>query len=328
MKRIDAVRQFYIYLLSVCLCACVVNSVQAQTENEGETYRVDTGLVNLNVSIISPNKKVKIDPLQKDEFVIFENGKSEEIKFFATSETPFDLILLLDLSGSTIKKLKLVRKSAKRFVEAARPTDRIGIVIFTSEYRIVTPLTSDRKLLNKKIEDIKSPMGGTNFWDALKFTLERAVDKNATDRRTAVVVMTDGIDNALPEVRGEGSKTTFEELLEEIKHSEALIIPIYLDTEAETLKDFPLQATHLSYAIARNQLAQIAEESGSIFYRANKVEDLDGIYQQVIRDLGTVYSLGYQPTNNERDGSWREVTVKLFNKPELRVKTKRGYYAN
>jgi hypothetical protein len=58
------------------------------------------------------------------------------------------------------------------------------------------------------------------------------------------------------------------------------------------------------------------------------VEDLEGVYQQIIGDLGTVYSIGYQPTNNSHNGEWREVSVRLINKPELRTKTKRGYYAN
>lgn len=314
-------------LLSLYLCFSTV-STQAQNENDGDVVRVDAGLVNLNVSIFSPNRKLKISLLEQDEFAVSENGKAEEIKFFATAEAPFDLILLLDLSGSTIKKLKLIRKTAKKFVEATRPTDRVSVVVFASNTKIITPLTSDRKLLIKNIEDIESPRGGTNFWDSLQFTLEKVIDKEATERRKAIVVMTDGIDNALPDVRGVGSKTSYEELLENVKRSDALIIPIYLDTEEETMKEKPPQASLISYTIARNQLAQLADESGSLFYRADKVEDLDGVYQQVIRDLGTVYSIGYQPTNNARDGSWREVMVTLINKPDLRIKTRRGYYAN
>lgn len=316
------------YFLSLCLCISAADSIKAQTDKDDDPIRVDTGLVNLNVSVFSLNKKQKVESLQKNSFLIFEGENAEEIKFFASAEAPFDLILLLDLSGSTINKMKLIRKSCKRFVEAARPLDRISIVVFGSDTVVVTPLTSDRKLLFKKIDDMESPSSGTNFWDALQYTFDKVVDKKSEDKRTAVVVMTDGVDNALPGVRGEGSKISYEDLLDSIKRSEALIIPIYLDTEKEVMKEDPLLVSPVAYAIARNQLAQIADESGSLLYRADKVEDLDGVYQQVIQDLGTVYSIGYQPTNNLRDGSWRDVRVKLFNKPELRIKTKRGYYAN
>lgn len=316
------------YILTLFICVVAADSICAQTVNDEDMIRVETGLVNLNVSIFNMNRKLKIEPLQQNDFSIFENGKSEEIKFFASAEAPFDLILLLDLSGSTAKKLKLIRKTSKKFVETTRPNDRIAIVTFSSEANVISTLTTERKLLFKKIEDIESPFGGTNFWDVLQFTLDKVVDKEAKERRTAIVVMTDGVDNALPDVRGDGSKISFEELLESVKRSEALIIPIYLDTEKETLKDTPYLATALSYQIARSQLSQIADESGSLLYYANKVEDLEGVYQKVISDLGTVYSIGYQPTDNSRNGSWRDVSVKLVNKPELRAKTKRGYYAN
>jgi len=303
-------------------------SSHAQPVSENETIRVDAGLVDLNVSVFNLKNKEKISALKKNDFAIFENGEAEEITFFAEAETPFDLVLLLDLSGSTENKLKLIRKSSKKFIEAVRPTDRIAIATFTSELKILTPFTSDRKLLKQSVDRIEKPFGGTNFWDSLKFTLENIVVKGKQTRRKAVVVMTDGVDNALPGVRGDGSQITFEDLLETVKRSDSIIIPVYLDTETELLKKAPYLATPESYTMAREQLAQIADESGSAVYRANKVEDLEGVYQQVIRDLGTVYSIGYQPANNKRDGSWREVKVSLINKPELKIKTKRGYYAN
>src|SRR5260370_35911009 len=81
-----------------------------------------------------------------------------------------------------------------------------------------------------------------------------------------------------------------------------------------------------AYALARKQLAMLADESGNEIYRAKKVKDLDGVYQQVIRDLSTVYSIGYRPENLVRDGSWRAVIVQLVGHPELAVRAKRGYY--
>ena len=146
-----------------------------------------------------------------------------------------------------------------------------------------------------------------------------------TTQRKAVVVMTDGVDNALPDVEGEGSATTFEELLEIVRRSEAIVLPIYLDTEREMVRQ--LRASETSYLIARRQLAQLATESGSIVYQARKVEDLNGVYEQVMRDLGTVYSLGYRPAEKVRDGSWRTVSVRLIARAELATRTKRGYYA-
>ena len=123
---------------------------------------------------------------------------------------PFDLVLLLDLSGSTSDKIGLIRKSAKRFVDAARPADRIAIFTFTSDIQVVSKLTNDHKALKKSIDYIEKPFGGTNFWDALRFVLELiGAQSRVENRRSAVVVMTDGVDNALPGVYGEGSATSF-----------------------------------------------------------------------------------------------------------------------
>ncbi|MDQ3817857.1 MAG: VWA domain-containing protein [Acidobacteriota bacterium] len=296
-----------------------------QKEDGIETVRIDTDLVDLNVSVFSRDAKNQAGGLQQKDFAVMENGRPEEISFFASAETPFDLVLLIDLSGSTSDKLDLIRKSAVRFVEAARPVDRVGIVTFTDAPRIVSPLTTDRQELKERIKRIDKPSGGTNFWDALVFTLKNVLGEKSGSRRQAVVVMTDGVDNALPDVPGPGSSTSFDELLNTIRRSDAIVIPIYLDTEREEIKKH--RAVESAYVTARQQLALIAQESGSLVYNARKLEDLKGVYEQVIRDLGTVYSIGYRPTNRERDGSWRNVEVRLINHPELLARTRRGYYA-
>jgi VWFA-related protein len=294
-----------------------------QKADEIETIRVDTELVDLNVGVFSRDRLHPVGELQQKDFAVLENGTPEEISFFASASAPFDLVLLLDMSGSS--KLDLVRKSARRFVEAARPTDRIGIITFTDVPRMVSPLTTDRKQLIESIKQMEKPFGGTNFWDALSFVLKTAFETKDTSRRQAVVVMTDGVDNALPDVPGPGSTTSFERLLEIVKASDATVLPIYLDTERETVKQH--RATATAYALARQQLAQLAVESGSLLYHARKLEDLKGVYEQVISDLGTVYSIGYRPTNKQRDGSWRNVSIRLITRPDLAARTKRGYYA-
>jgi VWFA-related protein len=269
-----------------------------------------------------------VGELQQKDFRVFENGEPQEIAFFASSATPFDLVLLLDLSGSTVDKLDLVRKSARRFVEAARPVDRISVVTFANVPRLVSPLTFDRAALIEQINKIGKPRGGTNFWDALSFVLSRVVEKQPEEkRRSAVVVMTDGVDNALPDVPGDGSATSFPELIESVRKSESIVLPIYLDTEPEMVREHRWFDVENTFLIARRQLELLASESGSLLYRARRLEDLKGIYEQVIRDLGMVYSIGYSPTNKRRDGSWRTISVQFPARPELNARTRRGYFA-
>lgn len=303
---------------------CAPLTVKAQTPEPVETIRIDTDLVNLSVSVFNRNASLTAVPLEQKDFAVFENGAPQDILFFASGETPFDLVLLLDLSGSTADKIGLIRKSAKRFVDAAPPADRIAILTFTAEIQIVSRLTNDHNALKKSIGGIEKPMGGTNFWDALRFVIEHVlVQSRAENRRSAVVVMTDGVDNALPGVFGDGSATSFEDLLKIVQRSDAIVLPIYLDTEKEV---YNLNSLKEAYAMAREQLSMLAAESGNTVYQARKVKDLEGVYERVMRDLSTVYSIGYRPADSVRNGAWRGITVHVRGHPELAVRAKRGYY--
>lgn len=309
-------------VLGIVALVLMVQTTYAQTEVI-ETIRVDSNLVDLKVSVVGKTPQ-QLALLEQKDFQILEDGTPQEITLFATSDAPFDLVLLLDLSGSTEKKIDLIKRSAKRFVDATRERDRVAIVTFTDFVHLVSGFSLDRKELKRAIDKIERPASATKFWDSLRVVLEEVVSKQK-GQRNAVVVMTDGVDNALPEVYGDGSLTPFPELLGIVQRSDVLIFPIYLDTEQEEVSR--RRTPRSAFAIARLQLEQLAQASGTVLYRAARLKDLDEVYGQVIRDLSTVYSLGYIPTNTSADGRWRSVTVSLPGKQDLTARTRGGYYA-
>lgn len=313
-------------LLSVGSESVLAQSAAIPPEpKELDTIRVDSNLVDLKVSVISLGPQASSVSLEQKDFQVFEDGLQQQISFFAAADTPFDLVLLIDLSGSIAQKIKLIRRSAKRFVEATRPIDRVGVVTFTDVPVVVSGLSADREQLNDAIDHIKKPAGGTNFWDSLGFVVDAMFRPTQELRRKAIVVMTDGVDNALPQVYGDGSVTSFSDLLNTVRNSETLVYPIYIDTEAEEarLHRTPREA----FAIARNQLQQLSQACGTLVYPVSELKDLDKVYERVIRDLSTVYSIGYKPTNPSKDGTWRNVSVKLLERPDLSARAKNGYFA-
>jgi len=333
--RVASIKQFHpqrrkgakIFLL-VLLCAFAPLRVNwfALSQDPIETVRIDSDLVDLKVSVLGFPANAPPPVLEPKDFLVLEDGVPQEITFFAAADTPFDLVLLLDLSGSNSKNLKMIRNSAKRFVDAARDVDRIALVTFTDEPALYSSFSLDRKKLKKTIDEMDEAIGGTNFWDAMNYVLTDLIPQNGGPlRRSAIVVMTDGVDNALPDVPGPGSKIPFEVLLERIRKSESIVFPIYLDTEEENVKHF--HTPRAAYALAREQLAQIASVCATPMYKASRLSDLDAVYAQVVRDLSTVYSIGYKPTNRSLDGKWRNVEVLLMNRSDLSARTKRGYYA-
>ena len=299
--------------------------LKAKAQDPIETIRIDSDLVDLRVSVLGFSPAVATPLLDQKDFVVLEDGTQQHIAFFAAADAPFDLVLLLDLSGSNSRKLKMIRNSAKRFIDSARPVDRIALVAFTDRPALYSSFTLDRKILKKGVDEMDEAIGGTNFWDAMNYVLAEMVGNGATGRRSAIVVMTDGVDNALPDVAGPGSDIPFERLLEKITRSETIVFPIYLDTESENVKNH--RVPREAYTLAREQLGQIANSCGTTLYKAAKIGDLDQVYGRVIRDLSTVYSIGYRPTNKTLDGKWRSVEVQLPQFPDLMARTRRGYFA-
>src|ERR1041385_1472273 len=250
--------------------------LKSSPDDDVDVVRVDTNLVSLNVSVYGTKLGQEVAKLGQKDFTVAEDGKPQEISFFATTDVPFDLVLLLDLSGSTAEKRDLIRKSTKRFIEAARTPDRIAIVAFADETWVVCPLTADRARLLAGATQIEGG-GGSKVWDALAFTLDNIFESATSPRRRAVVFMTDGVDNALGGGYGSfsafGSKISFADLLESVRKHDALVVPIYLDTENGN--SYLGDSGRRMYANARNTLARLAFESGGLYYGARKVEDLN-----------------------------------------------------
>ena len=313
----------FTFFTSVALALVLLAGIAA-SQDPIDTVRIDSDLVDLNVSVLGLARNVAVPLLDSKDFLVLEDGVPQEISFFAAADTPFDLVLLLDLSGSNSKNLKMIRNSAKKFVDAARDIDRIALVTFTHQPALYSSFSLDRRKLKKTIDEMDEASGGTNFWDAMNYVLTDLIPQGAR-RRSAVVVMTDGIDNALPDIPGDGSRVPFEGLLAKIRNSETIVFPIYLDNEEDNVKRF--HVPRAAYAQAREQLGSIASTCGTPMYRAARLNDLDEVYEQVVRDLSTVYSIGYRPTNRTLDGKWRSVQVQLTNRSDLFARTKRGYYA-
>ena len=282
--------------------------------DEDEPVKIETKVVNLNVRVLTQTSKLPSgSSLSKNDFQIFEDGVEQEVSFFNTTEEPFDLVLVLDFSGSTVEKRGLIKKAAQRFVEFARSNDRIAVVAFATEINIISGLSTDKKALSESINNIKLE-GGSPIWDTLRFTYESIIKKDSVGRRSAIVIMTDGLDHS--------RAMTFADTMETVRRGDTTIFSIYLNTGSG--------GGYLDRIAERSQsmLSMLAEETGGQMYKAKGINDLNGIYEQVVNDLGKVFTVGYEPKNERRDGGWRDLSVKVRSQPNLVVKTRRGYYAN
>lgn len=292
----------------------------APGESKEEVIKVATSLVTLDV-VVAETQAVPAPPLEKGDFRVLENGRPVEIESFSRADSPFDIVLLLDLSGSTSKKAGLIRKSTSRFIEMKRSVDRVAVVSFNDTQTVISELESDKGKLLQRIRDMEGG-GGSFVWDSIKFAqdlLDKSGDKG---RRKAIVVMSDGVDNALLYDGRFGSRLSFADLVESVQRGSAAIFPIYLDTENANDGFY----TRRIYSDARRTLGYLANQTAGRMYTAKKLEDLSAIYDRVLNDVGTVYSLGFSPADEITDTKWRRLKVEIPAKPSVRFWHRPGYF--
>jgi VWFA-related protein len=328
-----------------------------EKENQEEALKLETHLVNLNVTVTDRNGKA-ITGLTQNDFSIYEENVLQNVTFFSPEKAPFNLVLLLDMSGSVRDKIALIKETALHFLDVISPQDNVAVITFTRDVTVVSHLTNNREQLRESIRNLQAPVGGTSFYDALGYTLVEELSK-VKGQRNAVIAITDGQDNALlsrgrrpsavqklmqqrmadagislPTPPHVGSYLTFKQLLDGVLEADALVYPIYLMPEG--LVKMPLDATGMMQvqAIQSAQLAEqsewqlqaLADASGSKLFAAMKIEDLKEVYEQVAAELRTIYSLAYNPKNTSFKGEFRRLRIKVST-PGAAVRTRQGYYA-
>ena len=300
-------------------------ALDTQEVSEGDVIRVDSQLVTLNMSVVDRNTSRGLVGLTKSDFRLFENGSEQQILQFESSSAPFDLMLLIDLSGSTRDVVSLIRAAALRFINAARPFDRIGVITFAGKPTVVSPLTLDRQALRQRVNAIDTEAGDTKLYDATDFALTQLLQDTKNRRRTAVVLMSDGLDGNIQGVQGDGSALSYGDLVNRVREFDGVLYTLWLNTEYEALS--PLDTQPEAFDAGHDRMSEMADAGGGAFYEVERLEDLAGAYERVVADLGTVYSLAYRPSDKTRDGKWRAIRVTV-GRPNAVARGKRGYYAN
>jgi VWFA-related protein len=292
-----------------------------------DTIRIETRLVNLNVKAVDKAGQPLTD-LKMEDFVVSEDGVKQDISHFKPVNAPVNVIMLLDLSGSTKPKRRAMADAARKFIDALPAQDKIAFVAFTRKYRELSEFTTDKESLKKVVEQIKGIDGGTAFYDSMWHALDD-LDK-VGEARKAVVVLTDGEDESL--IGDRETTHTFDELLDRASEEDVTIYPIYFSSQNPYDKiallfggGGSLTGVSDNRKIARKQLDSLAEQTGGEVFSAQREEELEGAYKCVAGELHTLYSLAYSPDRPKHNGEFRKVNVKIMREGVV-GKTRRGYY--
>jgi VWFA-related protein len=266
-------------------------------------------LMRFNASVTDRNGRA-IGGMKESDFTVYENGVEREVKQVVPTNEPFNLILLLDVSGSVEERIDFIRKAARDFLNTASPQDRIEIISFRDDIQVISDFTTDRRLLSRKLEDIDAG-GATALYDALGYVLADPV-KKLRGERTAIVILSDGDDNR--------SFVPFPAILEALVESGALVYPLYIPSglipegsvpKPEVTID-PLRTRYLTLTTrAEEEGRKLASGSGGVYYSIHRLEDLQRAYDDVVVQLRTSYTITY--ASNARSS----------NNPRVRVRANR-----
>ena len=330
-------KHFFPILFAAFLTTFAFAPTHAQEVDD--VVRTETTLVQLNIGVVDKQGRPITSLTQKD-FVVYEDGVKQSIQHFEPVDAPFSLVLMLDMSGSTVNFRQQLKLASQRFLDALAPEDRVAVVQFNKEVKSLTGFTTDRLKTAYAIE-IASGAGETNFYEALKYALKE-LEKEGK-RRKAIVVLTDGLDTRLRNSdRATLSKaqTDAEALATINPHSSADLNSVLASADRQGVTIFPLalpsgDPTRLPiqtpnivgiYAAARARLQSLADRTGGRLNEINKLQYMAQLYREVAANLRTLYTVAYQPQGDRARGKWHEIKVEVTSS-DLTARTKPGYFA-
>jgi VWFA-related protein len=261
--------------------------------------KVAPELVRVNASVTDRHGRA-IGGMNAFDFAVFEDGAERKVVNVTPATEPFNLVLLLDVSGSVEERLDFIRKAGRDFLNTASPQDRISIIGFRDDIQVISDFTTDRSLLAKRLDDIEAG-GATALFDSLAYVLTDVL-KPLRGERTAIVVLSDGDDNK--------SFIPFPALLEALTESGALVYPLYVPSglipessvPQPTVTGDPLRTRYLTITSrAAEEGRKLATYSGGVFYPIKKLEDMQKAYDDVVIQLRTSYTITYaSPATSHR----------------------------
>jgi Ca-activated chloride channel homolog len=294
-------------------------SQQPAPAPQGTVFRSGANLVPLNVTV-TDNSRQFVKGLTKADFSVFEDGVEQSVQFFEASETPLDLILLIDTSSSMSDKMDVVHEAAIGFLKTMKARDRGAVVAFADGVDIIQPLTGDRAALEEGIQKTKA-RGATSLNNALYISLKqfgRGAQHQADVRRQAIAVLSDGEDTS--------SLVSFDDVLELARKSGVSIYPIVLQSKYAATRN-AAQGQRRYFSESEYSMRTLAQETGAQAFFPMQIFELKSIYGAIGEELSSQYSLAYSPANPRTDGRFRRITVRVDKHPELKLRTRTGYTA-
>jgi len=285
-------------------------------------FRSGVDVVNLGVAVID-KAGAAVTGLKQDDFAVYEEGKKQELRYFAADgakgdgadatgsdggdRPPLHIGLVFDTSGSMAADMELARSAAIKFLNRLPRAEDMTIIDFDTEVRTATYTQNDFTRLVARLRSRK-PDGWTALWDAVGIYLGGSQDQAG---QKVLIIFTDGGDTR--------SSLSYVDLLNALRASDVSVYAIgFLEHQPSSVR-----------TQQRLQLSQLADLTGGQAFFPVSMKEVESMYDRVVAEIDSRYLLGYISSDRRTDGAWRSVEVKLT-RPDLRqvkIRTRKGYFA-
>jgi len=300
-----------------------------------DVISVNTNEVLLPVTVRDRSGKL-VDGLTRDDFRIFEDGSLQSLSDISLRQVPVDVVLMVDSSSSAVENLDDFSRAAEGFASHLSADDRVSLIQFDDRVRLLQDWTKSLTQLRRALRRIVPGMF-TRFHDAVVLASED--QKPRPSARHAMIVLTDGIDNADGASFQAALRSALQsqtavyvvsnteiERIEKERELEKLLSASDSAVKFNQLRIQDLRLGLAALAASDKNLQELANATGGRVYRPQSFQDLEMIYTEVANELRHQYGLYYSPLNKRRDGQFRKVRVETSN-PEFKVSARIGYYA-
>lgn len=309
----------------------------ATPESSADVVKVDVDLVKIDALVLQKNTARIVGGLQKEDFLLWEDGIKQEITHFSQDELPLSVVLAIDRGPSCPHPLDTwsyeAHRAAREAIDHLKPVDEIAVMAFTDTAKLIQPFTTNRIQIEKALNNIPEQAKTTNvahcfnlmFADAAQHMLEAS---NPVGRRVVIVItsMTRLFDCS----NGPSNRAASAAIYESGAVVCAIIPKVLINRVENAMQTF---STRVNRVVAANymDLEQMANETGGEVL-ADKPEKLDTTFQTLIDHLRSRYNLAFVSTNKKRDGTTRKLKLDIDpaqqrSQGKFVIKARRSYVA-
>jgi VWFA-related protein len=324
------VRPPVVLLAALLMASAAPQQKEAQKTAEdvpSPVIRVQANVVNV-LAAVHDKRGGLISNLSKDDFTLAEDGRTQEIKYFTReTDVPLTIGLLVDVSASQRNLIEIERQAAYQFFsQVLRKKDMAFLISFGEEAELLQDFTGSPRLLQAGLERLRVSSGvsglhpgpvptigtprGTVLYDAVYLAASDRLS-HEVDRK-AMVLITDGID--------QGSRLKIEEAIKSAQKADTVVYGIYyVDPSAYGYGYFG--------GVSDSALRKMAEETGGHVFHVDRKHALPEVFKELQDEMRSQYAIGYTPTNDKQDGSFRRIDLRTKDH-NFKVQARKGYFAS